>query len=304
MDWIFLDVCYASCSCTFLCSFIMSQASITMAMTTFSLTMMVSPGLSSLSLVTVAPSFMGLPVTVGQCDMVLPPPLIPRCSGGIIGLATMSLHQPPSLMPLQAYANYAMGSSQVGFFFQVSFCVLYVWCPFLCLFSTFKCHIHLWRLNFWGLYCCNTLEFTCDKHVQPVDGHQPTPSMHRVAVPSTTLSRGSLLLLNQLFPSHPIYMLGYTVWGLAESHLITLPSLLGGEKSSFPAFVPSDDMVDSESAMDVKPSGSGVVIGCQVDEFTHTWSAEWFVAHSHICPGFTGKVSALTPLSPGTRVWK
>ena len=60
---------------------------------------------------------MGLPVTMGQCDVVLPPPLMPRCSGGVIGLATVSQQQPPSLMPLQAYANYAMGSPQVGFSF-------------------------------------------------------------------------------------------------------------------------------------------------------------------------------------------
>ena len=60
-------------------------------------------------------------------------------------------------------------------------------------------------------------------------------------------------------------------------------------------------MVDSESAMDIKPGDSGVVIGYQVDEFTCTWSAEWFVAHSHIYPGFTGKVSSLThfPLELG-----
>ena len=35
-------------------------------------------------------------------------------------------------------------------------------------------------------------------------------------------------------------------------------------------------MVISESVMGVKPGDSGVVIGYQVDEFTHTWSAEWF----------------------------
>ena len=62
-----------------------------------------------------------------------------------------------------------------------------------------------------------------------------------------------------------------------------------------------DDAVDSDSVMGIKPGDSGVVIGYQVDEFTHTWSAEWFVAHSHIYPGFTGKVSSLThfPLEPG-----
>ena len=44
-----------------------------------------------------------------------------------------------------------------------------------------------------------------------------------------------------------------------------------------------------------------VVIGYQVDEFTCTWSAEQFVAHFHIYPGFTGKVSSLThfPLEAG-----
>ena len=65
--------------------------------------------------------------------------------------------------------------------------------------------------------------------------------------------------------------------------------------------MPSDDAVDSESVMGIKPGDSGVVIGYQVDESTHIWSAEQFVAQSHIYPGFTGKVSSLThfPLEPG-----
>ena len=59
-------------------------------------------------------------------------------------------------------------------------------------------------------------------------------------------------------------------------------------------------MVDFESLMGIKPCDSSVVIGYQVDQFTHTWSVEWFVVHSHIYPGFTGKVSSLThfPLEP------
>ena len=65
---------------------------------------------------------------------------------------------------------------------------------------------------------------------------------------------------------------------MAESHPIPPLSLYGGEGSSFPGLVPSDDMVDSESVMGIKPGDSGVVIGYQVDEFTCTWSAEWFVA--------------------------
>ena len=51
---------------------------------------------------------------------------------------------------------------------------------------------------------------------------------------------------------------------------------------------------NSKSVMGIKPGDSGVAIGYQVDEFSHTWSSEWFVASSHIYPGFTGKVSSLT----------
>ena len=65
--------------------------------------------MSSLSSVTMAPSLKGLSATLGQFDMVLKPPLTPRCPGGVIGLASVP-HQPPSSIPVQAYANYPMGS--------------------------------------------------------------------------------------------------------------------------------------------------------------------------------------------------
>ena len=96
--------------------------------------------------------------------------------------------------------------------------------------------------------------YSWQAYMQPGDGHWSTLGMHRVAASSTTLSRGSLLLLNQLFPSHPIYMVGHMAFGvLAESHLVLLPSLHGVEESSFPGLGPSDDMVDSVSAMGIKP---------------------------------------------------
>ena len=57
-------------------------------------------------------------------------------------------------------------------------------------------------------------------------------------------------------------------------------------------------MADPESAMGITPGDSGVVIGYQVNEFTYTWSAEQFVACSHIYPGFPGKVSLLTHFPP------
>ena len=123
-------------------------------------------------------------------------------------------------------------------------------------------------------------------YVQPGDGHRSTPGMHRVAAPSMPSATHSAVPQ----PFGGAYRLG----GSVDSHLIPLPSLHDREGSSFPGLVPSDDAVDSESVMGVKPGDSGVVIGYQVDEFTHTWPAEQFVAHSHIYPGFTSKVSSLT----------
>ena len=139
-------------------------------------------------------------------------------------------------------------------------------------------------------------------YMQPGDDHWPTPGMHRVVAPSTTLSRGEPYATQSALPQ-PSHLYGgaYSFGGLAESHLIPLSSLHGGQGFSFPGLVPSNDMVNSESVMGVKPADSGVVIGYQVDESTHTWSAEQFVACSHIYPGFTGKVSSLThfPLELG-----
>ena len=136
--------------------------------------------------------------------------------------------------------------------------------------------------------------------MQPGDGHWSTPGMHRVAAPPATLGRGEPSATHSAVPQ-PGHLYGgaYNLGGSLGSHPIPPPSLHDGEGSSFPGLVPSDDTVDSEPVMGIKPGDSGVVIGYQVDEFTHTWSAEWFVACFHIYPGFTGKVSILNPLSPG-----
>ena len=113
------------------------------AMTTTLPVMVVSSGLSSVSSVTVAPSLMGL-LTVLDHHEVQTPPLMPRGSGGVIGPASVPQQQPPSLMPLLAYASYAMGSPQVGFFFRVEpLTILYIvcWCPFWCLLFAFRCQV-------------------------------------------------------------------------------------------------------------------------------------------------------------------
>ena len=136
-------------------------------------------------------------------------------------------------------------------------------------------------------------------YVQPGDGHWSTPGMHRVAAPTATLGRVEPSATHSAVPQ-PIGGV-YSLGGSIESHMIPPPSLHDGEGSSFPGLVPSGDVVDPDSVMAIKPGDSSVVIGYQVDEFTHTWSAERFVACSHIYPGFTGKVSSLThfPLEPG-----
>ena len=66
-------------------------------------------------------------------------------------------------------------------------------------------------------------------YMQPGKGHWPTPGMHRVAAPSTTLSRGSIMLLNQLLSSHPNYMVGHTALGVWQRGVqsLCLPCMVG-----------------------------------------------------------------------------
>ena len=115
----------------------MSHVSTT-AMTATPPVTVVSSGLSSVSSVTVAPSLMGFPVSLDHCVVVQSPPLMPRGSGGAIGSASVPQQQPPSSMPPLAYANYAMGSPQVGFFFRVEPpTILYIICLVSILVSAF-----------------------------------------------------------------------------------------------------------------------------------------------------------------------
>ena len=113
---------------------------LTMAPTTTPPVTVVPSGLSS---VTVAPSLTGFPVSMDQHEVVPPPPLMPRSSGGVLGSVSVPQQQTPSSMPPLAYANYAMGSPQVGFLFRVEpttiLYLIYVWCPFWCLLFTFRC---------------------------------------------------------------------------------------------------------------------------------------------------------------------
>ena len=70
---------------------------------------------------------------------------MPRGSGGVIGSASMPQQQPPSSIPLLAYASYAMGTPQVGFFFRVEPpTVLYIICLVSILVSVFYFEVPNW----------------------------------------------------------------------------------------------------------------------------------------------------------------
>ena len=152
----------------------MSQASTTRAKTITPVVTVVWSGMSCLlSLVTMAPSLMGLPATSGQHDVVLSPLLTPRCSRSVVGLATVLQQQPLFQMSLQAYANYAIGPPLVGFSFRVEPpTVLYLSmidvCSGVCILlsgAMMDAVFTYERLNHWGLHHCNPLELTHGRHM-------------------------------------------------------------------------------------------------------------------------------------------
>ena len=76
----------------------------------------------------------------------------------------------------------------------------------------------------------------------------------------------------------------YSFGGLAESHPIPAPPLHGG-KSTFPGLIPPDGMVNSKCEVGIKPGNSNVMIGYQIDEFTHTsWQKVLFL-YNMFMPG-------------------
>ena len=207
-----------------------------MAMTTTPPVTVVSSGMSSLSSVTTDPYLMGLPTMLGQHDVVLPPPMTPRCSGGVLCHTSVPQQQPPSSMPLQACANYAMGSPQVGFFCRVEpHCFVYYMfgvCSGVCILLSGAMLDAMFTpggqpLGFAPLQPLGV--YPWQAYGQPGDGHWPTPGMHRMAAPSTTLSRGSLMLLSLVFPSFPMYMVGHTALGAWQrvTWSLCLPYMVG-----------------------------------------------------------------------------
>ena len=107
-----------------------------------------------------------------QQYVVLPPPLMPWDSRGVVDFTTLLQQLPQSKKPSQAYTKNAMGPPQVSFTFKVrssNWFVYICWCLLCCLLSISRfhcgCHFDLWGLNHWGKHHCSPSEHTQGRHL-------------------------------------------------------------------------------------------------------------------------------------------
>ena len=140
-------------------------------------------------------------------------------------------------MPLQVYANYAMGPPQVGFSFRVeSPTILFFICLVSVLVYAFWFQVQCWipyspiraqPLGFPPLQPFGA--YPWQAYVQPGDGHQPTLGMQRVATPSTALSHGGTSCYSISCPSAiPTIWWGIQLWGLGRvTQSLHIPCMVG-----------------------------------------------------------------------------
>ena len=164
---------------------------------------------------------MGFPATSGQHDVILPPLLTARDSGGVVGLATEPQQQPHSQMPVKAYANYARGPPQVGFSFRVQPPRIFSYKLMLVIMYAFCFQVPCWMpyspmggSNIWGLHHYNPLGLTHSRHmynlVMVISQHQDCTEW---LLPPLLCVRVNLLLLNELSSNHSNYMMVHTALG-------------------------------------------------------------------------------------------
>ena len=92
---------------------------VTVTTTTSPVTVSCSSASTTTITVTMAPTFMVLASALGQHDIVLTPPIIPRDTvRGVVDLYIVLHEQPQFQMLSQAYANCAVGPSELSFLFQ------------------------------------------------------------------------------------------------------------------------------------------------------------------------------------------
>ena len=83
-------------------------------------------------------------------------------------------------------------------------------------------------------------------YAQPDNDHWPTPGMHRVAAPSTALSRGeSPATQSAVLQPFQLFGQANSFGGLTKSHPLPPPSLHGGDSTKTPEFDTSLDEPDA-----------------------------------------------------------
>ena len=177
LDWIPIYVCFAPCCCSFLCSFHYVSSFYYHGYDYYSSSdccvfWYVISSLNGYH----GPLLDEASNNTGQHDVNLPPLLTPRHSEGVFGLGNVPQQQPPSKMPPQAYANYAMGPTWIGFSFRAeppTVLNIYMFdvCSDVCFLLSGAMPDAIfskWGLSCWGLHHCNHLELTHGRHMYNV----------------------------------------------------------------------------------------------------------------------------------------
>ena len=130
-----------------------------------------------------------------------------------------------------------MGSLQVGFFFRVeSSTILYIICLMSLLLSAIYFQVPCWMpyspmgaqpLGFAPLQPFGA--YLWQAYVQPGDGHWPTPAMHRLAAPSTNLSREEPFATQSAVPQPSHFYCGAYNFGAWQrfTQSLHLPYMVG-----------------------------------------------------------------------------
>ena len=229
-----------------------------------------------------------------------------------------------------------IGPQLVGFLSELDFS------PFLNVLVFVMVYAFCFKVPWWMLYSHMEAQplwfallqpfgaYPWQAYVKPDDGHWPTPGTHRVAAPSTALSRGRLLLLNQLSPSHSNYMVGNTALGTWQRVILSLhfPYMVGRGLPFYFWFHPMTHLILNLwwtlnlvivvwwlgiRLMSFLTSGlqsSLLLIPTFILHLwvrchhlpTFIWNPE--CEDSHIYPAFMGKVSSLNHFHLEPRVWR
>ena len=189
-----------------------------------------------------------------------------------------------------------MGPPQVGFFFRaetpIDFLML-VSCNGICFLLSGSKACSPMGLNWWDFHHSNPSEYmhgticvcgTCHEHTKWL-----FPPLIWVRGASYYSSCHSVI--QSIWWSIQLWGPGRVTWSLCLPHI--------WEGSSLPGFVPTSGMFDLESAEGIKFGDSSVVIGHQVDEFTHTLSAVFCCQIIHLPWVHKQSVNSHVPLEPG-----